>query len=275
MKKLKLYIMLIIGIVIFQGCDEIGQEFDRMEVNCNQIGENDYVILTFGQSNSANSVNELTISQTKKAFEIYEKRCYVIQDPNLGPDNGAATYKKVNKGTVWTLLGDKIVNQNLAPNVYFINIGVAGSSISTWDINGTNYDILDKNLNMLKDMNITLTHIFWHQGETDAVLRTSEEDYYNMFMNIRKHIREYSNAPIFVSRATHCMGIESIDVINAQNLLAQNNKDIYNGPNTDNYIGTIYRQDDDCHFNPFGANIEADLWIDMLNIYNYNINEGE
>jgi hypothetical protein len=119
---------------------------------------------------------------------------------------------------------------------------------------------------MLKDMNISITHVLWHQGETDAILNTTIEQYYNEFMKIKNTLRKYTEAPIFVARASRCGNSFSNDILIAQNKLAEENDDIFNGPNTD-LLGYEYRQSDNCHFTYYGAMAHSDLWLEVLEDY--------
>lgn len=236
----------------------------RTEVPC-LIQKDDFVILTFGQSNADNSVSHIGETETKKSFEIFNKKCYLLQDPNLGTQNGTGD-SQIAGGTVWTILGDEIINSKLAPHVYFVNIAFGGSSIASWNKGGTNYTYLNSTLDMLKQMDVNLTHVFWHQGETDSVLQTTGTDYYNMFMNIRDNIREYSEAPIFVARASLCGDSYSSEILNTQTMLSENNDDIFYGPNTD-LIGYDFRRPDKCHFNYYGAVLHANGWLKSLTDY--------
>ena len=276
MKKiLSISISTIMLLVLFSGCmdDEETDDFvtsivpleERTEVPC-QVGENDFVILTFGQSNADNSISNITKTTTKKAFEIFKNKCYLIEDPNLGTQNGTGDIQTFG-GSVWTILGDKIIEENLADNVYFINIAYGGSSVSSWNEGGTNYSYLNSTLEMLKDMNISLTHVFWHQGETDAMIGTTEEQYYDRFINIRNNIREYSEAPIFVAKATYCNNSINLSIVEAQTMLSSVNEDIFPGPNTD-LINNDFRRPDKCHFNYYGGVLHANGWINSILEYN-------
>lgn len=235
---------------------------DRTEVDCN-IGDEDFVILTFGQSNAENSLYNIhNKTVTEKAFEIYDSKCYLLEDPNLGPRNGTGQ-NAVNTGTVWTILGDKIIEDGLAPNVYFINIAFGGSSISSWTEKGIHFPYLNYTLEMLKSMNVNLTHIFWHQGESDVnQMYVTKEYYYNAFLHIKTHLRQYTDANIYVARASYCMGNYSQTILEAQSLLAISNSDIFYGPNTD-LIGIEFRSDN-CHFNLEGAELHANGWLEAI-----------
>jgi uncharacterized lipoprotein NlpE involved in copper resistance len=249
--------------ILFTGCNFENEETtkpvnlktpNKIEVSCN-INDNDIVFFTFGQSNAANSVNEYAYALNKNLIEIHNNKCYVMNDSLLGT-NG-------DLGSVWTRLGNLLLDNYPDKKIFFINTAIGGSAISSWIPGGNNYSLLIDKMEMANNMGIDIDMFLWHQGETDAMINTTLETYYDNFMLIKEVINEkHPNAKILVARATKCGDISSPIIINAQNTLISNNYDIYPGPYTD-ILGNDYRYDD-CHFNDIGANYHAFLWYQEI-----------
>jgi len=226
----------------------------KIEVSCD-IKEEDLLFLTFGQSNAANSVDEYSTALTKDLIEIHNNKCYVMNDPLLGT-NG-------DLGTVWTRLGNLLLDNYPNHKIYFINTAIAGSAISSWIPGGENNKLLNTKMKMAKQMGLEIDMFLWHQGETDAMLNTSLDTYYDNFLLIKDEIDLYfPNTKILMARASKCGDTSSSIIIQAQNLLISNNYNIYSGPYTD-LLGNDYRYDN-CHFNGMGANYHAVLWYQEI-----------
>src|SRR5262245_61800347 len=58
---------------------------------------------------------------------------------------------------------------------------------------------------------LTITHMLWHQGESDADARTSATAYKAMFLSMLASIRRRGvDAPVLVSIATSCRKVKKI-----------------------------------------------------------------
>jgi len=227
---------------------------DKIEVECN-IDNNDLVLFTFGQSNAANSVNEYANAINENLIEIHDGKCYIMNDPLLGTNGDG--------GTVWTNLGNILLENKSSNKVYFINTAIGGSAISSWIPGGDNNHLLVDKMKMANDMGVDIDMFLWHQGETDAILSTPAETYYDNFMLIHDEIiLAHPYSKILVARASKCGDISSPFIINTQNNLISNNYNIYSGPYTD-VLGNSYRYDG-CHFNGLGAKYHAALWYDDI-----------
>ena len=61
--------------------------------------------------------------------------------------------------------------------VVFIAIGVGGTTIARWKPDG---DLHPRLLEAIRDVqahHLAITHVLWHQGESDALLKTSRSAY--------------------------------------------------------------------------------------------------
>ena len=215
------------------------------------------VALIFGQSNSAN-FGASSRAAGKKVYNFYRGKLYAAQDPLLGADG--------NGGSVWTRLGDRIIREDLYDAVVFISLGVGGTSLGRWKSDGDLHARIIDAIHELRTKRLTITHLLWHQGEQDALLKTTKDEYKKMFLDMLSNIRQQGvNAPIYVSIATTCGELEqgNREIQQAQRELVDRSKGIYAGPNTD-LLGFAYRYDG-CHFSDEGLEYAASLWLHSLN----------
>ena len=238
----------------------------RTEVSCQAyMGERSAVLMTFGQSNSANAGDDKYIPLGPVAnFNIHDGKCYEAEDPLLGPD--------AEGGAVWGVLADKLIAQGHYDNVMIVPFGIGGSAISQWQADGRFHDILRLALDRTATSNIAPTHVLWHQGESDAGAGTSERDYFNMFDALVGHIRSGGvTAPVYPAVATHCalaIGGESEPAPGAEAVRTAQARlvelpGVFAGPDTDQIQGPLYRHDN-CHFNAKGMQAHADAWLSAL-----------
>ena len=221
------------------------------------------VLLVMGQSNAANAGSELYASPCVNTFNFYQGEYYTLQDPLRGA-NGQG-------GSVWSRLGYKLIENNFANVVIVAPVAVGGTSIEQWIPGGNLSYLIDETISHLDNANLTVTHVLWHQGESNNVIlypnRTPEQNamsYTANFSLLVNHLRNLGiQSPIFPAVATRC-GALTPDVYlqQAQQALAADSLEIYNGPNTD-FLGTGYRYDE-CHFNSVGLDVHALLWLDIL-----------
>lgn len=235
------------------------------EVNLQDISRNKLmVVLAFGQSIASNTGIGKYLSNDNVFNLDSDGKVYRAQDPMKWADG-------VN-GSVWSRLGDKIIDEKGCENVIFITIGVGGTPISRWSREGDlNKSKLIPALKKAKDMGLTITHVLWHQGSSDV--GNSKEYYVDKFNGIVETIRnEGAMAPIYVSIHSGDGDYPHNSEINknkrnqirdAQKALI-NNKDIFQGPNTDEEITLESRQEDKLHFNEIGNEEFAELWIKCI-----------
>jgi len=213
------------------------------------------VALVLGQSNAANHGESRWVS-TPGVYNFHRGKLYHAQDPLLGATG--------DRGSVWTRLGDLLVADGDYDAVVFVTIGVGSSAISQWAPGGDLSSHLQATLSDTQKAGLTITHIFWHQGEADARV-TSKAVYMQRFRDMASAIRaEGIAAPIMVSIATVCGGNMTGDstIQQAQKELVDPRNGIFAGPNTDD-LGETYRFDR-CHFSTKGLDETARLWHHAL-----------
>lgn len=232
---------------------------ERIEVPFSMLSSRRVMIaLVFGQSNSAN-FGQTRRTAKERVYNFHHGKLYLARDPLLGADGIG--------GSVWTRLGDKIIVEDLYDGVVFIPLGVDASQIARWKSGGDLHPRIVEAITELKIKQLTITHLFWHQGEQDAHLKTSKDKYKKMFMNMLSSIRNRGvNAPIYVSTATNCGEKDqgNREIQQAQRELVDRSKRIYPGPNTD-LLDFTYRYDG-CHFSDEGLEQAAALWLQALKL---------
>ncbi len=213
------------------------------------------VAVVFGQSNASN-VGETKRRSHARVLNFFEGQLFRAEDPLLGGDDV--------RGSVWTRLGDLLIEGKHFDEVVFIPIAVSGSAITRWQPGGDIHPVLMKRLEDARTNGLTITHLLWHQGETDAERHTAKKHYQQSFNAMLSSIRrEGVMAPIYVSVATRC-GRQRPDPIvqGAQIELVDPKQGVYAGPNTDT-LGFEYRFDG-CHFADAGLDAAAQLWLQAL-----------
>lgn len=219
------------------------------------------VALAFGQSNSAN-FGSVRHQSMPGVYNLFENELYAAQDPLIGASGTG--------GSVWTWLGDMLINSNLYDGVVFITIGVSGTEIEKWAPEGELHDRIIRAIKSTRKSRLDITHLLWHQGETDALIGTSSQQYQSYFRQMLASIRNHGiTAPIFVSLASRC-GETMPDAMirGAQSELVDVTQNILPGPDTDK-LGASFRYDD-CHFSQSGLQAVATLWHEQLTMDDQN-----
>lgn len=214
------------------------------------------VALVFGQSNSANS-GETPHKSRPGVYNFYKGKLYPAQDPLLGATGDG--------GSVWTRLGDQLVEKQYYDAIVFVPLGVGETAIARWKSDGDLHPAILQAIHDVEAQGLTITHLLWHQGESDALLKTSKSTYKIMFLDMLLSIRKQGvNAPIYVSVATRCQKqLPDEQIRQAQQELVNPAQGIYGGPDTDKLgFGDRY---DGCHFSTEGLEKFAQLWLEKLN----------
>lgn len=219
------------------------------------------VIFTFGQSNSANH-GWGNYTPKHKVYNYFEGKLYPSADPLIGATG--------NGGSVWNRLADKLIEDGCTGQVTIIPIGVGGVEISAWAKGGPLHNRLIETVEQLKEQHITPDCILWHQGESDNISNTSEENYIRMFETIREVFRSRGiNSPIGVAVASYhpyCVNEnEGNDpaIRNAQKKLAKKYDDIFEGPDTDK-LNKAFQRGDGVHFSEKGQETHAAGWLKAI-----------
>lgn len=218
------------------------------------------IALTFGQSNAANNGQNPYTPHNAAVYNYYKGKLYTAKDPLFGATR--------EKGSVWSRLGDMLIDKGIYTKVIFIPIAVGGSEIACWT-SGDCSKKLQQTLQLLDSQHIQLTHVFWHQGETDNLKNTTEATYKEQLAMILRTLRKTQLADLYVSIAsyhpgatTKPLGVDTV-IRKAQQSFINENKGVLQGPDTDTLIHAIHRYDS-VHFSDFGMNAFAKLWLKTI-----------
>jgi hypothetical protein len=213
------------------------------------------VALVFGQSNAGNW-GESRRTAGPRVFSFFRGRIARARDPLPGA-NGEG-------GSVWTRLGDRLISAGLYDRVVFVPASIGATEIALWAPGGLLHEDLLRNVREARQAGYTFTHLLWHQGESDAALGTSQEDYERRFLAMLKAIRELGvHAPAFVALATRCGDYRPNGTIRAaQRGVARPSLGIFPGPDTDRLDGEL--RYDGCHFSDAGLEAHAELWLRVI-----------
>jgi hypothetical protein len=211
------------------------------------------VAFVFGQSNAANHGGERHASTSGRVYNHFEGRYYAAADPLLG----ASGYS----GSVWTLLGDQLLDAGLHDQVVLMAAGVAGSSVKEWQRGGRLHALLRQRLDDAQGSGLVVTHFLWHQGEADHAADPAE--YAAALNRVIGVARGYfPQARFFVAQASRCDGVPSSPALLAAQRSVTRQAGVFLGPNTD-AIGPADRYDD-CHFSGPGLARHAQGWLQAL-----------
>ena len=217
------------------------------------------VILTFGQSNAANSCEErYAARRAVHVFNMFDMKFYRATDPLPGASDDG--------GSVWGRLGDRLIDAGFARSVLFVPIAFGATYIEDWAPGGECYLRLMFALHRLKRAGIAVDTLCWHQGEANANhTSVTADEYRNCFRAMLRGVREAGvEAPVYVALSTLCEDGPHPFQNSAQIRLGQKKlvsiwNSVIPGPDTDQ-IGVEHRHDG-CHFAASGQELAAQAWF--------------
>jgi hypothetical protein len=232
---------------------------EKQEIPCHAQTDRTMVLLIAGQSNAANSGGQRYIGQ-RGVTNYFAGKCYIASSPLLGTTS--------IRGEPWTLLGNKLIEQEKADQVILIPTAMSGTSIEQWQDGGTINLMLQSVLSDVSSK-YRITHVLWHQGEDDAGSDMTMAQYTSKFMSLVRSLRRAGvDAPIYVSVATRCDLNDKPwrpdnAIAEAQRLIPHNGVQIFPGVDSDALVGPFDRVDD-CHFGHSGLEKVAQAWSELL-----------
>jgi Carbohydrate esterase, sialic acid-specific acetylesterase len=217
------------------------------------------VILTFGQSNAANSCEErYTPRGTVHVFHAFDMKFYRAIDPLAGASDEG--------GSVWGRLGDRLIDAGFARSVLFVPIAFGATYVEDWIPGRQYYRRLLFALHRVKRAGIAVDMLCWHQGEANANhTPMTADEYHDCFRAMLRGVREAGvKAPVYVALATLCEDGPHPFQNSAQIRLGQKKvvslwNRVMPGPDTDQ-IGIADRRDG-CHFAASGQELAAQAWF--------------
>ena len=226
-------------------------------LDCSQLDQDNLVvILAVGQSIASN-YGSVPYAVGPKVFSFYNGTCFRGNDPLPGADG--------NGGSIWSRLGDLLIQRGLAKNVLLVAVGSGGSSVSEWVPDAKLYPRLIDAATNLRASGFKPTLVVWLQGSRD---RGMEPQKY------RKHLRDFIfSFPILgiqlgqptrmlVATHTRCNSEALPELQAAQRGVVEPDKFIFEGPNMDALDNEM--KYDRCHYNEKGLDLAANLWLESI-----------
>jgi hypothetical protein len=213
------------------------------------------VFLIIGQSNGGNHGE--TRSAANRAvfnFNPFDRLCYWACDPLLGATGDG--------GSPWCLLGDALIAAGFARSILLCPLSVGGATVAEWAPGGTYHHRMTYGLTGLRQAGFEPSHVFWHQGEADALYGTSADDYIKAFRALVTSLRDLGiAAPIYVAIGSYFAvpeghGASQATIRRAQHSLIRPQDAIFPGPDTD----LIRDRFDGCHMGTDGLREHAQMW---------------
>jgi hypothetical protein len=184
-----------------------------------------------------------------------EGRCYRARDPLPGATGTG--------GSIWPWFAADASSWSPERKLIFALLAVESTEIAAWTEPGPLQDHLNTVIASLLHARLVPDAVLWQQGEADAQLGTTAEDYEQRFVTLRESIRQAGiSAPLFVARSTKCRGDGRGIVHRAQARISRTQVGVRAGADTDS-LNTGLRIDN-CHFNSDGLRAAAALWRSAL-----------
>ncbi len=222
------------------------------------------VFITCGQSNSLNFGEALTKAKSNwpVSYNPQLHRWEACEDPQ--PCEAGPEADMGNGGSIWPAVGD-LLSEQLHMPIGFYATGWGGAALEEFGEGTIKYKRL---LNAVSCAGAGGARaILWHQGETDAVLETTEACYKAMLLALIQRLRKDSSfhIPWMIAKAAYHPKAkrEKEAVIRQAQRLCCNGKDILEGPDTDILQGD-FRILNSAHFTLKGLQAHGKLWAEYI-----------
>jgi peptidoglycan/LPS O-acetylase OafA/YrhL len=211
------------------------------------------VLLALGQSNAGNQGPPLPGSPVATVFA--DGRCYRAHDPLPGATGEGSS--------IWSRLSALIQSTDPSRSVIIAVIGVESTEIAAWTAHGPLRDRLKSTLAALAAADLAPAAVLWQQGEADAQIGTTAEDYVASFTELMEILKAGGiNAPVLVAQSTYCRTDGHGVIARAQRRAIAQTPGAFPGPDTDRLRGD--RRKDGCHFSQQGLDESSRLWLRAL-----------
>lgn len=230
----------------------------RIERPCAPVSDRTAIIVVYGQSNAANYGNtRYTAREAVDNFDPASGKCFAAADPLLGTDGAGGNFA--------TRLGDLLIQAGRYDRVILVPLAAQGASLSVLNEQAGR---IDSAISRLQAAKLLPTHFLFQQGESDAILTTTQQQYVALLHQLVKRFRAAGfDAPFYLSQSTKCDMAEpkNAAAVRAGQLSAIDDRlDIRQGPDTD-MIGNDGRNPNDgCHMNELGTLANAALWAAFI-----------
>jgi hypothetical protein len=232
---------------------------DKRELACPRQDARVAVLVVAGQSNAGNHGEPRAPAlRGERILNFHRDRCWLATSPLLGATGPGAAY--------WDLLAAQLIDSGRYDQVVLAPFAVGGARASRFAAGG---DLHADWLAMLSELRRSYrpTHLLWHQGEADFLLRTLPRAYEAQIGSMLRSIRAAGiEAPLYIATATRCTlapWTPDDPVAQTQRRLPTTLPGAAPGPDADAVWGAGDRFDD-CHFSAQGQAAMARRWFDSL-----------
>lgn len=194
-------------------------------------------------------------------FQFFNDSTYIYSDPSLG----TSRKEKLSNGSVWGMVGDKLIENGICQQVVFSMCGWGGVTIQELS-QGELYNYFRGNYFSLLNQFGKVDGILFHQGEANSYFHPiGNTEYYDVFsFFLDKMKKDGIHTNFYMSQVSYCsFGIDST-LLNIQNQIIVDFENVYRGPNTDLLIEQKYRLPDNCHFSMGGFNEFSNIWVKSI-----------
>jgi hypothetical protein len=214
------------------------------------------VVFAVGQSIASN-FGSTPYTPGPQVFSFYNGRCFPGRDPLPGADGQG--------GSIWSRLGDLLIQKGYAKSVLIVAVGAASSSVSDWVPGAKYYPRLVDATNSMREAGFQPGLVVWHQGSTDQ--KMEPQQYRNLLREFVLSfaflgIRLGQPGRLLIATHTRCKSDAVPELQAAQASLVDHAVYIYAGPNMDT-LGDELKYDR-CHYNEAGLKIAAQYWLDAI-----------
>lgn len=223
---------------------------NRFEMPCPKQ-EQSFVLVGFGQSNSANHAGH-RFDTKDNIVNFFNGKCYAAKDPMLGASGTG--------GSVWLPLAERLDIGD--KTIVLATFGIGGTKVSNWLDENYLMPIYQKNVSILKTFYSKPNAVVWIQGESDVSTPRDdfEQDLKEWFGIVRK---DFNDAKIYITGTSYCKGAYNNNILQAQEKYASEIGGIFVG-STDVLNNDAFRYDG-CHFSREGiielARLISSRWI--------------
>jgi hypothetical protein len=231
----------------------------RIERACGPVSGQTAVIVIHGQSNAGNyGSSRYAARQAVDNFDPATGKCFAAVDPLLGASGAGGNFA--------TRLGDILIQSGRYNRVILVPIAVSGASLS--ELANEDAGRIDNVILKLKAAGLVPTHLLFQQGEKDAILTTTQDQYVSLLRQLVARFRAAGfDAPFYVSQSTKCDAYNPKNraaVRAAQQSATDGPLNIRRGPDTDTIGNEGRNPHDGCHLNEAGMLANAALWAAFI-----------
>lgn len=225
---------------------------NHTEVPCAEVAAaHPFVLLALGQSNAGNH-GALPSHAAEPVTLIAEGKCIRATDPLPGGTGQG--------GSIWQRLSALLSTQKEARPVALSVLAVDATSIADWTSPNSPLSArLASHVVSMRRLGLPPKFVLWQQGEADALLGTSSEDYSIGLGRLATILSEAGvSAPILLARSTICQTKPNAAIRSAIEGRISSDLRFRLGPDMDTLSGNTFRNG--CHLTASGLDSAAKMW---------------